>query len=596
MLRQTVKIRILKGILACWILLFFGRYLPAWGAVAQVEVIHSRDKYAQGNAYPLALKIKIKQGWYLHGLSRQGGAELIPTTLEVKSSKDIFIENVKFPAPRLKKFQYTSDQVEVYAGTIIVTARLRITPNAKTGPRILKGVLKYQPCSETLCLPPETVSFGIKAEIVPKGSATRAINQQFFTKLAEAPSGAKEPIKQDSGRGLFLALLGVFLGGLALNLSPCVYPLIPITVSYFGGRSNAIRGLRIAHGAVYMAGLSITNSALGVAAALGGGMIGSALQSPFVLLGVAGVLVALALSFFGLWELRLPPELVQAASKNFSGLFGTFFMGLTLGVVAAPCLGPFILGLLTYVGQKGDPFLGFLYFFLLSLGLGLPLALLGIFSGAIDKLPVSGEWMLWVRKGFGWVLIGMAVYMLRPLIPGDEARALVVALALGAAGLHLGWLDRTSGVGSARFSLIKKAVGLILIVAAIYWGASELRPSSEGIKWVPYKQGILEEAKREGQPVMLDFYAEWCAPCREMERTTFRDKELVEVASKVKAVRVDLTRKTPLNQSIVKRFGIKGVPTLVFIKADGKEARGLRIEAYVSAKILKQRILKLLEN
>jgi len=141
------------------------------------------------------------------------------------------------------------------------------------------------------------------------------------------------------------------------------------------------------------------------------------LQNPLVLIIVAAILVFFATSLFGFWELRLPEGLNRMASKSYTGYFGTLFMGLTLGLVAAPCIGPFVLGLLTWVASMGSPWLGFLIFFTLSLGLGLPLFLLAIFSGKIKKLPRSGEWMLWVRKLMAWVLVGMAAHFIRPLLP-----------------------------------------------------------------------------------------------------------------------------------------------------------------------------------
>ena len=211
--------------------------------------------------------------------------------------------------------------------------------------------------------------------------------------------------------------MGVLAGGIALNLTPCVYPLIPITVSYFGGRSGQGQGRLVLHGILYIGGLSLTNSILGVVAALTGGLMGAMLQNPVVLIVIAAILVFFATSLLGFWELRLPEGLTRLASKSYTGYFGTLFMGLTLGVVAAPCIGPFVLGLLTWVASMGSPWLGFIIFFTLSLGLGLPLFLLAIFSGKIDKLPRSGEWMLWVRKLMGWVLVGMAAYFIRPLFP-----------------------------------------------------------------------------------------------------------------------------------------------------------------------------------
>ena len=245
-----------------------------------------------------------------------------------------------------------------------------------------------------------------------------------------------------SGWAMVWTLLGIFVGGMALNLTPCVYPFIPITVSYFGGKSGQGQGRLVVHGLFYLAGLALTNSILGVAAALTGGLMGAMLQNPLVLLAVAAILVFFATSLFGFWELRLPGSLTQAASKSYAGYFGSLFMGLTLGLVAAPCLGPFVLGLLTWVASMASPLLGFLVFFTLSLGLGLPLFFLAMFSGSLEKLPRSGEWMIWVRKLMGWVLVGMAAYFIRPLLPESVSVLLLAAVALAAA-VHLGWLDRT---------------------------------------------------------------------------------------------------------------------------------------------------------
>ncbi len=161
-----------------------------------------------------------------------------------------------------------------------------------------------------------------------------------------------------AGWAMVWTMLGIFLGGMALNLTPCVYPIIPITVSYFGGKSGQGQGRLVVHGLFYLAGLAFTNSALGVAAALTGGLMGSLLQNPLVLLTVAAILIFFAASLFGFWELRLPGSLTQAASKSYAGYFGSLFMGLTLGVVAAPCIGPFVLGLLTWVASMGSPLPG----------------------------------------------------------------------------------------------------------------------------------------------------------------------------------------------------------------------------------------------
>ena len=212
-----------------------------------------------------------------------------------------------------------------------------------------------------------------------------------------------------------LALL--FVGGLALNLTPCVYPVIPLTLSFFAGQAQGQNRRVFRLALVYVLGMATTYSALGVAAALSGRLFGSALQSPWVLGFVAVVLVALALSMFGLYDLRMPSALMQKAGAR-SGAAGAYAMGLLVGVVAAPCVGPFVLGLLAFVAARQQAGLGFLFFFVLSLGLGLPYLFLGAFSGSLARLPRAGMWMESVKKVFGWVLLAMAAYFLRPALPG----------------------------------------------------------------------------------------------------------------------------------------------------------------------------------
>jgi thiol:disulfide interchange protein DsbD len=384
------------------------------------------------------------------------------------------------------------------------------------------------------------------------------------------------------GWAMIWTLLGIFAGGIALNLTPCIYPLIPVTVSYFGGQSTRGQRKLVIHGACYIGGLAITNSVLGVFAALTGGLLGSSLQHPIVLAMVAAVLIFFATSLFGLWELRMPHGLTQAASKTWTGYFGSLFMGMTLGIVASACIGPFILGLLTWVATIGNIWISFLIFFTLSLGLGLPLFFLALFSGQLNKLPRSGEWMLWVKKLLGWILVGMAGYFIQPLLPETAQIFLLTAVALAAA-LHLGWIDRTRAEFRG-FEWLRTGAGIAgLIIATAFIGSWMMR--GPGVTSQPYTEPLLVEAQRLKKPVIIDFYADWCAPCRELEEVTFHDPQIVKQAKRdFIMIKVDLTRKgNPVHERLLEQYGIKGVPTVVFLDHQGKERRDLRLVDFLPA-------------
>ena len=325
-------------------------------------------------------------------------------------------------------------------------------------------------------------------------------------------------------------------------LTPCVYPMIAITVSYFGGQGGERNARRaFVSSLIYCLGIVLTYSTLGLIAALTGSLFGSALQSPFVLVGIALLLVALALSMFGLFELQPPQALMQKATglSSKAGYIGVFFLGAVIGVIAAPCLAPFVVALLAFVGQTGNPWLGWWLFFALALGLGIPYVVLGTFSGLLTRLPKSGMWMVWVKRVFGVALFAVAAWIVSPL-----------------------W---------------QNAAG----------------PTGGGIVWEPYSVANLQQAAAAHRPVMIDFTADWCGPCRKMQRTTFHDPRVIGQTNQVAMVRADLTRESsPEVEKIRKDFGIWGVPTILFLGPDGREHTELRQVEYIDA----NQLLGLLEK
>jgi thiol:disulfide interchange protein DsbD len=484
----------------------------------------------------------------------------------------------------------------------------------------ISGVIGYQACDDSMCMMPAEMNFKKTFKVVPLSEdmiPSKTVSQPELKKTAGQASVSQTPeegefAKSVGDKGLFFTFLLIFLGGLALNLTPCVYPIIPITIGYFGGQAEGRKGKLIGHAFLYVLGMAVTYSALGVIAALTGSLFGSALQNPMVLIGIALVLVWLALSMFDLYEFRLPFFLTKMVGGSKKGFLGSLFMGLTVGLVAAPCIGPFILGLLTYVGEKGDVFLGFLMFFVLALGLGLPFLFLAVFSGSINKLPKSGSWMVWVRKIFGFILIAMAIYFLKPLFPNPLVYHLSLAVTLFLGGIYLAWIEPTE-MKNKVFPFVRNIMGIVFFMVALFFvvrgieayveaSLNEARLESgsavqgEMIRWSSYADAKIQKAEEDAKPVFLDFYADWCIPCKELDNLTYKDPKIVDISRKFIMLKVDLTTTNqPLFEKLRNKFKIKGVPTLVLLNAAGNEVREARVVGFIKAAGLLNKMKKVIE-
>lgn len=372
-----------------------------------------------------------------------------------------------------------------------------------------------------------------------------------------------------------LGLLAVFLGGLALNLTPCVYPMIPVTMAYFSHQASPRRALAMA--LLYVTGLSLSYACLGLLTAWAGGIFGAWLQHPAVLIIIAGMIVALAFSMFGAYELQVPAPVLKRLGHAPAGAFGAFLMGASVGLVAAPCVGPFIASLVLYVTKAGDPVRGFALFFALGLGMGLPYVALALAVVKTHHLPKSGPWLIWTKKALGCVLLGLAVYFLHPILPERVTGWLVLALLVGA-GIFLGWLERTHS-RSPRFTWGRRVVGASLLVAAAVLGWP--RPAEVSLGWQPYSAAALAAARSAARPVVVDVAAEWCLPCAELDHMTFHYPQVIEAMQRLTALRLDATGDlTPEGQAFIDAHQIVGVPSVLFFDAAGQERRDLRLEGF----------------
>lgn len=552
--------------------------------ILSVEIAQSHSKITPGENLYLILKIKLDPEWHINS-NKPKEDYLIPTDVTINSKDGFLISQKKFPEPKELKFDFSDVPLSVYEGEFEIPLVVRVPENLSEGNYQLEIVLNYQACNNQTCLPPKDEKISLQIELTKNSSEVQKNSEFNFEAFNE-----KTDEKNDSassmfeGKSLIFSFILVFLGGLALNLTPCVYPLIPITLGYFGGQSESKTSRLFGLASVYVVGMAITYSIIGVVTALSGALFGSLLQNPIVLIGIAAVLVALSLSMFGLYEFQLPASWMAKFGEARSGYFGALFMGLTMGIVAAPCIGPFVVGLLTFVGAKGDPVFGFFIFFVLALGLGFPYLFLGVFSGKIKSLPRSGEWMVAVKKIFGFVLIGMAVYFLLPLLP-ENFRGYILPSFMVLSSVYLIVFDKT-GQNIKSFVLIKN---VILVVVALI-GLWLLIPSEkEAIEWEKVNVNQIEVGK--GQPVIIDFYADWCVPCKELDALTFTDKKVIDESKRFIRYKVDLTRTgSDETQLAMKKYNIVGVPTVILIDSKGNELK--RITSFVNAdeflKILKE--------
>jgi len=431
----------------------------------------------------------------------------------------------------------TGGPLRLYEGRFAIGVRLR---GATTGP--ITGRLRYQACNDETCLPPRTLPVTLTLGAAPViGVAPAAV-------LTGDERGRIEGWMRDRGLAVTLALAALF--GLGLNLTPCVYPLISVTIAYFGGQSRRASGRVLTLASAYVLGIATTFSILGVAAALSGGVFGAALQRPAVLASIAVMLVALAASNFGFYQLRAPGFVATRVGRSSYGIMGALLMGLTMGIVAA----------------RQDALLGFALFFALALGMGAPYLVLATAAGSIRRLPRSGEWLVWVEHLFGFVLLGMALYFATPLL-GDRIVGAITPLLIAVAGVYLGFVGPAGHQGA--FTIVRRTVGVLAVGAAV-WVAVPHRAES-AIAWEAFSPDGLAQAARAGRPALVDFTARWCLPCRENDTMTFVDPMVTKEAERFAMLRADVTEMTPDREEWMQRFHVLGVPTIVFFGSSGAE-------------------------
>lgn len=568
--------------------------LPA--AAAQPELLDPADAFRleARAAGPGAVEVRylIAPGYYLYR-----------DKLQFKSaSEGVALGPPELP-PGKRKHDEFFGEVETYRGDL----RIRVPYRAEPGTGQLTLVAMSQGCADAgVCYVPQ--------------------EQQVVVALAQGAAAPAGPAwaPSDAGPGLFgtaggnddlsvarvfdhsawLVVLTFFGFGLLLAFTPCVLPMVPILSGIIVGHGHRVtRAHAFALSLAYVLGMALTYTVAGVLAGLSGALLSSALQNPWVLGSFAAVFVVLAGSMLGWYKLQLPQGLQSRLAAALNRLPGgryaaVFVMGALSALIAGPCVAAPLAGALLYIGQSGNVPLGGAALFAMAVGMGVPLLVIGVSAGAL--LPRVGPWMQTVQRIFGYVLLGVAIYFVSPLVSGAVSMG-AWALLLVFAAMQLRALD-TLPPQAGAFARFAKGVGIVMLVAGVVYligalsGAQDMRqPLSflrAGAQARPEAQlhvfqrvGSVAEldaavSAAGGRPVMLDFYADWCVSCKEMERDTFTDPRVRERFERMLTLQADVTANHADHLALLKRFRLFGPPGIVFFDREGREIEGLRVVGF----------------
>ena len=527
-----------------------------------------------GGSSTLKVDATVIPEWHINS-DKPLSEDYIPTKLEISGPISVKPGAIKYPAAETMTLDVAAGggKISVFGGDIKFEVPLKAAADFAPKPgEALTVTIDYQGCNNNECLRPASVSTTVALaapgaaagalEGIAAGGATRS----GLGGGADDSGGAIARIF--ANHGWFLGFFAVFLGGLALNLTPCVYPLIGVTIAYFGNQGGGHR--RVMYLAiVFVLGIALMFSSVGVVVAMSGGLFGAAMQNPFVLVALSMVLLTLAASSFGLFVLQPPQWMLQRAGAAHPGYAGALLMGLGMGVVAAPCIGPIVLGLLLMVERSGSALFGFALFFTLALGLGVPYIGLAMAAGHIRRLPRSGEWLAWIEHLFGFVLVGLALYFLDPVVPNNLMTRILPYYAAGV-GIYLGFISR-EGRSWRPFLVLRSALGVVALAALAFMVYPRQAP--EKLRFEPFNSELLASATEARKPVLIDFSADWCIPCREMEHSTFVDPSVVSEAKRFVRMKANLTAQDKKTEELTTKYEIQGVPTTMLIDSAGRVAQ-----------------------
>ena len=538
----------------------------------------------------LEVRFSIAKGYYLYRDKFRFAAD--PATIRL---------GTPLLPPGKEKHDEAFGRVEVFYDQVLI--RLPVERDSE-GPLPLTLRVTSQGCADAgVCYPPQQHTLAVE---LPNAAAVGAVAAPAAAGTAGDESGRIAQLFRHAG---FWLLIGSFFGfGLLLSLTPCVFPMIPILSGIIVGAGRDGHGVSHARGFLlslaYVLGMAVTYAAAGVAAGLTGTLLATTLQNPWVLGTFAAVFVLLSLSMFGFYELQLPTFLQTRVSEEAShirggSLPGVAAMGALSALIVGPCVAAPLAGALLYIGQSGDALLGGAALFTMALGMGTPLLVVGTSAGTL--LPKSGPWMEAVKRAFGVILLATAVWLVSPVIPVVvQMLAWALLLIVPAIYLHAldplppharGWQHFWKGVG-----IVMLLFGAAMLLGTLAGSRDPLQPlsvlrssaASNEARPLPFVRvhTVAELDSRlaaAGRPVLLDFYADWCVSCKEMERFTFADPRVQARLAGWTLLQADVTANSAADQALLQRFQLYGPPGIIFFDRQGREISGIRVVGFQSA-------------
>ena len=549
----------------------------------------------------LLANFKITSGYYLY-------RDKVTFTISGDSAKaaGVKITNVSMPKGEMKSDPNFGDMTVFHQS---FQAVITLKRNNNTAQDITLAA-SYQGCKENdLCYAPIDKQFSI---VLPKASLATTVAPQMQASPQSAQGVAMSADSESTQlaklfkQGSFWLIVTFFFGaGLLLAFTPCMLPMIPILSGIIVGRSShptKIHGFLLS--LAYVLGMALTYAAIGVAAGLSGTLLSSALQTPWALGSFAAVFVLLSLSMFGFYELQLPATLqgkLTNTSNHLHGghLSGVFVMGVLSAVIVSPCVAAPMAAALLYIGQTHDAWLGGTALFALAMGMGLPLLLIGASAGAL--LPKAGAWMEAVKQFFGVLMLALAIWLISTLIPlGIQMLLWAALLVLSAIYMHAldalpnnasGWQKLWKGIGILALLIgsafligaLSGARDIMRPLAALGNGQAEAASTQQFVRIKNVAELDAHIAQANGKTVMLDFYADWCISCKEMERYTFTDAKVQAKLKNIVLLQIDVTANNDEDKALLKRFELFGPPAILFFDAQGREQNVHRIIGYQNA-------------